>query len=524
MKRFIKKTGAAAITMAMLLSMGAMSLPTFAASGDAKTIQVYDLTNGTAKAKITGVSVYKVATLDANTGKWAWTSDFSSIGQDITKLNSGAQQMNKLARDLKALAEGKTKVTAQESTLTGGKAYELAISGKGYYLVIPTVDDNDFVVQPALVEIDAAGEAFTVVKAKANPLPLDKAITSTVAGDVSTTGDTSVGIVGSVVEYKITSYLPDYAADVTTVKPFVLTDDPSDGIKINNTDFTANGSNVVVKIDNTTASGVQVAAKGDGFTVTVPSATVLANKGKEITVTFKATIDTDAVMGGTAKCSDADTVHDGKTGNPNTVILTWGNNYSTGEYAYPSDHTPEPNEPDVPDEPQVEKKDTVTTYVGEVKLIKKGDADTGLVNLDGAVFTLESDAAGFATKTLTTADGGKIDFGYLPEGNYTLTETKAPSGYKTINSTYTFSVETKNATTGEFETYEVSGVEIENVVTIDLDKNDSVALITVIDPPADTLPGTGGIGTYVFTFGGLAIVLLAGVLFVIYMKKRKVED
>ncbi len=57
-----------------------------------------------------------------------------------------------------------------------------------------------------------------------------------------------------------------------------------------------------------------------------------------------------------------------------------------------------------------------------------------------------------------------------------------------------------------------------------VNNNAANANITVTDPPADTLPATGGIGTYVFTFGGAAIILLAGVLFVIYMKKRKAED
>lgn len=525
MKKMIKKTGATLITMTMLLSMGVMSLSANATAGDAKTLRVFDVKNGTATAEITGVSVYKVAALNAETGNWAWTNDFKSIGTDITKLDTSAQKMNKLARDLKALADGKTTVDAQEADMVEGKEYLLDITGKGYYLVIPTVDDNSVVVQPALVEIDADGEEFTIVKAKANPLPLDKKITSTVDGDVSGTGDTSVGIVGSVVEYQITSYLPDYAADVTSCQPFILTDDPSDGIKINNTDFTDSeeGSNVVVRINNTVATNVTVEADGDGFKVAVPSATVLANKGKEITVTFRATIDTDAVMGAD-KCGDADTVHDGKTGNPNTVILTWGNNFTTGEYAYPSDHTPTVDEPDVPDTPQVEKKDTVTTYVGEVTLLKQGEKDGKLENLEGATFTLEGDAADFETKELTTDKNGKIDFGYLPEGNYTLTETKAPSGFKTINNSYTFSVETMDASKKEFSTYKVSGEDVEDVVTIDLTKNDSVAKITVIDPLADTLPGTGGIGTYVFTFGGLAIVLLAGVLFIIYMKKRKVED
>ena len=40
----------------------------------------------------------------------------------------------------------------------------------------------------------------------------------------------------------------------------------------------------------------------------------------------------------------------------------------------------------------------------------------------------------------------------------------------------------------------------------------------------DTLPATGGIGTVLFTAGGISVVLIAGALFVMYMKKKNSED
>ena len=55
-------------------------------------------------------------------------------------------------------------------------------------------------------------------------------------------------------------------------------------------------------------------------------------------------------------------------------------------------------------------------------------------------------------------------------------------------------------------------------------KNDGGFEITIENPLLETLPATGGIGSVIFTVSGAAIVLLAGVLFVIYMKKRKAEE
>ena len=40
----------------------------------------------------------------------------------------------------------------------------------------------------------------------------------------------------------------------------------------------------------------------------------------------------------------------------------------------------------------------------------------------------------------------------------------------------------------------------------------------------DQLPATGGMGTVLFTAGGIAVILMAGALFVVYMKKRNAEE
>ena len=292
----------------------------------------------------------------------------------------------------------------------------------------------------------------------------------------------------------------------------------------------------------------------DGFTVTVDGSFIkpadnenaVNYEGKDIVVTFDAVVSGDAVFGN-QHCTDDEGIHTRTIddeevelyGNPNTVTLTWGNNFSTGEYAYPSDHTPTtPEEPDVPDTPQVEKKDSVTTYVGKIELNKVGESNGSVVPLSGAKFTLtgRTDAGDTIAKNYTTANG-KFDFGYLPAGAYTLTETQAPTNYKVFGQSYTFTVTTRGpeADTIDFTTYEVQPemeevdtslvpVEVDNVVFQHVNGNVANATITVTDPLADELPATGGIGTYVFTFGGAAIVLLAGVLFVIYMKKRKAEE
>ena len=118
-----------------------------------------------------------------------------------------------------------------------------------------------------------------------------------------------------------------------------------------------------------------------------------------------------------------------------------------------------------------------------------------------------------------------IDFGYLPAGNYTLTETVAPSGCKVMVGSWTFTVATNTSGTYDKYTVTTTGTAPTELTLTDNDTtHHGNYSVTVVDPPAGALPGTGGMGTVIFTVGGAAIVLLAGAMFVVYMRRRKNEE
>ena len=137
----------------------------------------------------------------------------------------------------------------------------------------------------------------------------------------------------------------------------------------------------------------------------------------------------------------------------------------------------------------------------------------------------------------------------LKLGEYTLTEVKAPAGYKKWENPVKFTVTATQDSTGDFtgefgatDGTNYSGVAkdlrtaAEQAVTdpeaagyvapyyfsFDAEKGDLDT--TVKDEIEDRLPATGGIGTVLFTAGGISIVLIAGALFVMYMKKRNSEE
>jgi len=121
----------------------------------------------------------------------------------------------------------------------------------------------------------------------------------------------------------------------------------------------------------------------------------------------------------------------------------------------------------------------------------------------------------------------------LTRGTYTLKELYAPAGYKVIPD-LTINVEAARDANDEFNgiysatTSDGAGdiVKSDNATAGALNYDGTAGALEarIVDPKADELPATGGIGTVLFTAGGISIVLIAGALFVMYMKKRNGEE
>ena len=128
----------------------------------------------------------------------------------------------------------------------------------------------------------------------------------------------------------------------------------------------------------------------------------------------------------------------------------------------------------------------------------------------------------------------------LTEGTYEIDEVAVPAGYKKYTGTTKprFTIECATDDLSEDYTGVFSG-ESESDLFRDLETRKAATKETVVfhfnntagelenniyNELADTLPATGGMGTVLFTAGGIAVVLMAGALFVMYMKKRNAED
>lgn len=132
----------------------------------------------------------------------------------------------------------------------------------------------------------------------------------------------------------------------------------------------------------------------------------------------------------------------------------------------------------------------VDTYALDIYKYDQANPDEGLA---GAEFTLTGSDG--TTYTATTGTDGHARIEGLDAGTYTLTETKAPEGY----------------------------VKSDTPLTIEIPEDTSANVVSVQFANSE-IPHTGGMGTTLFTIGGAAIIVGAGIVFVVTRKRKKVND
>lgn len=134
-----------------------------------------------------------------------------------------------------------------------------------------------------------------------------------------------------------------------------------------------------------------------------------------------------------------------------------------------------------------------------------------LLKFSGSDGSYQYDTDGTVTTLTTYGSSGSFTVTGLPNGTYTLTETKAPGGYLSADKTYTvtFSSGSGTCTSGG-----------ESVTSPVFTYSNNTAALTVSNIRI-VLPETGGTGTGTvnYMFIGLSIIMLAGAVFLIFNRK-----
>lgn len=530
-KSLMKKVFAAAAAIATVFGLAATTVATANAAGGNATLTV-----STTDAKFAGktVNAYKMfsATVSSDGGAVShtltdgWKPFFMSSTLDgltgVTdanvndKANEYVSGLTGKEKDLSTFAANasnwaQTNNITADATATVSK--NAATDGK-YTATFTNLDYGYYVVAvPGATVADTNSQYAALVRVHSTSVDAEiKGALPTVDKKVQVNGtgkDATDAKIGDTLTFTLTSTIPDMSAYNTYT--FNFKDTLSKGLTF--------GQVTSVKVGDTTLT------KDTDYTVTTAPAdsgkTLLtvamkdfktkqqANAGKKITVTYTATLNKDAVVGG--------------AGNVNSATIQYSNNPSTngtGEsepskvrvftYGFTVDKYTGKN-----------YDDTATRLAGaEFTLAHKGGTAISFVKVadsatQNAVYRVaKADEAG-ATTTITTPANGKVDFRGLENGEYTLTETKAPAGYNKLASAIGVKVDGQN--NGTDTTHATVVIKYDNNNGSVYDQTASNGVIPVQNKPGVVLPGTGGMGTIAFTVIGVLVIALG----VAWTLKRK---
>lgn len=522
-KKIFKGMTAAAVAAVLAASM----VPMTAFAADAKiTVNTSSIQSVASVGKITA---YKVAVKDStSTTGWKWNDNVV----DKTKLTGNNANFDKIAaytgnatKQLAAELQKAIKSGVVGTDLTKNAdtdTFSLANPAEGYYLLIVTPAENAAITyQPILVQVNA-GEEKTISEVKYSEINIDKSITGVSSNIENASGDsynTNVAQVkiGDTINFQLKTRIPNYDPKIATdetllnnFQPFTITDTPTH-IKLDQASvevyLSEDDKLDLVATDDKAADTKLNVGENNGYTLNFDAsgnATIVLNStgvvlkdanndgvsdyaGYYVFVTLNGTLQKGAVIEG--------------EGNPNEAKVKFSNDYSTGSNS-------------------VETDDNVKVYTTQLVINKLNNSEE---KLEGAEFKIYQKDAENNEVIIASGDDAKTDVNGqikltgLSAGTYYIQETKAPEGYKLDSTEKKFVINETSDNIAKTVTFEAG--------TDDITKEtDDGFSMYIFNTPGSELPGTGGMGTIIFTVAGAGVVLVAGIMLIVYMKKRKIEE
>lgn len=355
--------------------------------------------------------------------------------------------------------------------------------------------------------------------------------------------------IGDTVTYILEADVPQYPASATATGYYISDNLPNgmtvDQIQVFGVDANTNETSLLRSSDDASKEGDEENKTNFHYYSTLTEKPQRpTGKENEKTVDFVLSFVYDKIKDYskirvvyTAKVNENIQVVDDKgntTGNQNIAYLDYNNNpYETPVATWETDY------------------DTATVYTYGIKVTKTDDkdADKLLAGAEFQVYKVDSPNAEIAADATplnfvavdgndgtyrvaanneansldkvttiggTSATDHNLTLSGLDVGTYILKETKAPDGYNLPS--HTFSVKITDGTNADPVT-DPDGL-------VDTDKSsarDGYNEITITNTQGFTLPTTGGMGTVLFTAGGVVLMGAGLVLLVVFLRRRRAK-
>lgn len=409
-----------------------------------------------------------------------------------------------------------------------GGSKDTTISGlsKGSYIVL--IEGGQKIYQPSIANLtpvwqttDTEGvdkdgwyvDSPVSVNIKAADVSIVKTVSDT--GASGSYGPAASAGIADTVYFNIRADVPKYPKNALA-KTFVISDTVSDGLAVPSTlkvfgikgDGSAN-QELTANTDYT----LTIDQESRIFTVTFTDKYERVADYKQVEITYNTTVTAQAVTG--------------KTGNPNTAYL----DYANDPYNTESKNT-------------INSKAIVYTY--GLNLTKT--TDNKITPLPGAVFVLEKktgdawsekpvqnnlvrfvmDESGSYHRVLSGTDAstsvisgteGKLLLKGLDTGEYRLQEIKAPEGGYVVLKDYVYFTIT-DTVDGDKKNTPDGILDKESANLEDTSAVNGLIAYTIPNSKGFDLPLTGGMGTLLFTAGGIVLVVGAVVLLLVANRKK----
>lgn len=570
-----KKMIAGLLTATMVLGMSvtafaANSQGNFDTKPDAADRADVSITNIAGNPDVT---LYQIASVEYGPGgvefvdyNWAEGADFANpkapTANEINEIAQGLIASEPTIEPLYTWTEENVGSTYIQEVPAG--AYIAVITGANngdiYNPILLTAtynEDGKLTTKP--ISSDANYLFGSTAVAKSSSPDVEKEITDGTTLDL-TDNTINTASVGDVVDYEVTPTVPTYPSNATN-KTFFISDRLSAGLTFDygSLTVTVNGVALTRSQDGNTftnANGTVVARaveKENGFNLNFDYDKLVYDNGNVYApvITYSGVINDNAVVG--------------DDGNNNKVIYYYGNPNEGDTW------TPVDEEPDGA-EGVNKKEDEETVYTYQLAFLKTGedtDNDGNPNPLADAKFGIYKDAnCTQLIDVVTTNANGYAVSANVESGTYYVKELVAPTGYSLNDEVYPITANWDTATTtstateiereytttkpsndalqvgwikGEtFYSFDEVGANIDGYQAAYLksEKTTTTSSETLVENPdkvggtalldeaipntkLSTLPGTGGMGTTIFTIGGVVIMISAAGLFFANRKKEQ---